>query len=123
VQVRFEKLASEDVFVRKLYIQCVKTDELEKLAATCRMKVEGFEKEEKANNWATEQYKPHLSLLYHDCPVVDAEGLSGVRELVQKAGVSLGGSGELAGWVGGRVVLVPTDKPINQWVPVAERQT
>lgn len=122
VQVKFEKLESEDIFFRKLYIQCIKTDGLEMLAATCRLKVEGFEEEEKAKKWGAEQYNPHLSLLYHDCPVVGAEGLRGVQELVQKAGVTLGVSGDLAGWVGGRVVLVPTDRPIDQWIPVAERE-
>jgi 2',3'-cyclic-nucleotide 3'-phosphodiesterase len=121
VQVKFEKLASEDVFVRKLYIKCSKTDGLKRLAAMCRLKVEGFEEEDKAVNWATEKYNPHLSLLYHDCPVVIAEELSRVAELVQKVGVVMGKSGDLAGWTGGRLVLVPTDRPIDQWSPVAER--
>ncbi|KAF1911704.1 2',3'-cyclic-nucleotide 3'-phosphodiesterase [Ampelomyces quisqualis] len=122
LQVRFEKLASEDVFVRKLYIKCSKTDGLLSLAATCRLQVDGFGEEEKATNWATEKYNPHLSMLYHDCPVIDAEGLDRVEELVRKPGVILGESGELAGWIGGRVILVPTDKPIDQWSPVADRE-
>lgn len=121
VQVRFEKLASEDVFVRKLYIKCNKTEGLEKLAARCRLKVVGFEGEDIATNWAMEKYNPHLSLLYHDCPVVGDEELGRVAELVQKAGVVLGNSGDLAGWAGGRIILVPTDKSIDQWNPVAER--
>jgi 2',3'-cyclic-nucleotide 3'-phosphodiesterase len=40
---------------------------------------------------------------------------------VKEAGVELKGVGESGGWVGGRVVLVDTSKPINQWVPIAER--
>jgi 2',3'-cyclic-nucleotide 3'-phosphodiesterase len=121
VQVQFEKLASEDVFVRKLYIKCGKAEGLKKLAVACRREVEGFEDESKAERWASDKYNPHLSLLYHDCPPVDEGELSEVEQLVKKAGVSIVGQGELGGWIGGRVVLVPTDKPIDQWIPLAKR--
>lgn len=53
----------------------------------------------------------------HDCPQVDEKELVAVDTLE----VKLGGTGDMSGWVGGRVVLVPTDKPIDQWVPIAER--
>jgi 2',3'-cyclic-nucleotide 3'-phosphodiesterase len=122
VQVQFEELASENVFVRKLYIKCMKADGLEKLAVVCRQQVEGFEDVNKAEAWASDKYNPHLSLLYHDCPVVGAEEMSKVKDQVTKAGLSLVGEGNLGGWIGGRVVLVPTDKPIDQWTPLAEIQ-
>jgi 2',3'-cyclic-nucleotide 3'-phosphodiesterase len=35
--------------------------------------------------------------------------------------LSLAGEGELGGWNGGSIILVPTDKSITEWVPVAER--
>jgi 2',3'-cyclic-nucleotide 3'-phosphodiesterase len=63
MQVTFEELCSEDVFVRKLYIRCDKTDKLMKLGAMCRQTVGGFEDETKAEKWAKEAYNPHLSLL------------------------------------------------------------
>ncbi len=44
-----------------------------------------------------------------------------IRKLVREAGLSLDGEGELGGWVGGRVVLVPTSEPIDQWAVLAER--
>ena len=31
------------------------------------------------------------------------------------------GNSPMRGWVGGRVVLVPTDNSIDQWIPIAER--
>lgn len=43
------------------------------------------------------------------------------ERLANEASVSVAGGGTLGGWVGGRVVLVPTDKPISQWIPIAER--
>jgi 2',3'-cyclic-nucleotide 3'-phosphodiesterase len=120
VHVKFETLASEDVLYRKLYIKCEKLDELKKLAMVCRRKVEGYEEERTASRWGDREYNPHLSLLYHDCPQLDAEGLRQTEAFVQKAGVTFG-EGDLGGWFGGRVVLVPTHKPVDQWVPLVER--
>jgi 2',3'-cyclic-nucleotide 3'-phosphodiesterase len=122
VQVKFKQLASDDVFVRKLYIQCHKTDGIKKLAGACRQEVEGFGNDSKAKEWANDQYNPHVSLLYHDCPLVGAEGLSEVEQLAQEVGVDLTGESGHGGWSGGRVVLVPTDKPINLWEPIASRK-
>jgi 2',3'-cyclic-nucleotide 3'-phosphodiesterase len=122
VEVKFEKLASEDVFVRKLYIKCNLAAGLKHLVMVCRREVEGFGNEEEAAKWTSEKYNPHLSLLYHDCPPVDAEGLAEVENLVEKAGVKLAEECNLDGWKGGRVVLVPTDEPIRQWSPLAERE-
>lgn len=59
----FEELASEDVFVRKLYIKCMKQDGLLKLAATCRETVDGHSDYKKAEQWAASEYNPHLSLM------------------------------------------------------------
>jgi 2',3'-cyclic-nucleotide 3'-phosphodiesterase len=122
VEVKFENLASEDVFVRKLYIKCQKLDGLKKLAVACRRQVEGFGDEEQAVGWVEEKYAPHLSLLYHDCPPIDAKRFSDMVRLAQKHDVDLAGRGELGGWSGGRLVIVPTQEPIDQWGPLAERQ-
>ncbi|CAO2650702.1 Nn.00g019940.m01.CDS01 [Neocucurbitaria sp. VM-36] len=119
--VRFEKLASEDVFFRKLYIKCEKNDALCTLALRCRQHVKGFEKAAKAEEWAKESYTPHVSLLYHGCPQIKTENLTQVEKLAQGIGISVEGQGKIGGWEGGRVVLVPTDRPIDQWIPIAER--
>lgn len=52
---------------------------------------------------------------------MDAKGIAEIEKLVQDAGVRLDGEGELGDWVGGRVVLVQTDRAIGDWVPIAER--
>ncbi|KAF2833159.1 2',3'-cyclic-nucleotide 3'-phosphodiesterase [Ophiobolus disseminans] len=122
VQVKFETLVSEDVFVRKLYIQCAKSDGLKKLAGASRRNVAGLEDQTKLAEWTHDKYNPHLSLLYHDCPKIDPEGISEVGGFVQQAGITLGEGGLMNGWTGGKVVLVQTDKPIDQWTVVAERR-
>jgi hypothetical protein len=53
----------------------------------------------------------------HDCPQLDSKGLA----LVDTLDVNFEGKEQLGGWTGGRVVLVPTDKPVEQWQPIAER--
>lgn len=63
LSIRFEKIDSEDVFFRKLYIKCEKLGGLEKLAKVCRKQVRGFEDDAKAVEWVKNVYNPHLSLL------------------------------------------------------------
>lgn len=63
VQVEFDKLDSEDVYFRKLYIKCNKTAGLKDLATVCRMHVADHQDEKTARKWAEESYNPHVSLL------------------------------------------------------------
>jgi 2',3'-cyclic-nucleotide 3'-phosphodiesterase len=63
VHVIFEKLDSEDVYFRKLYVKCKKTTGLKALATVCRKQVVGHEEEATARKWAEETYNPHVSLL------------------------------------------------------------
>lgn len=63
VKVEFEKLSTEDVYFRKLYIKCQKTKGLKALATVCRKQVAGYEDEGTARKWAEETYNPHASLL------------------------------------------------------------
>ncbi|KAJ8109043.1 hypothetical protein OPT61_g7743 [Boeremia exigua] len=121
VRVEFEKLDSEDVYFRKLYIKCKKTTGLKDLAAVCRKQVANHGDEETARKWSEETYNPHVSLLYHDCPQVDAEGLGETSNLAQEEGIDLAERNEGLTWTGGRVVLVATDKPTSEWKPIAQR--
>lgn len=46
-----------------------------------------------------------------------------VRRAVEEAGVKIGeGEEGASGWEGGVVWLVPTDKPIGEWKPIAVRE-
>lgn len=119
VRVHLGILASEDVFVRKLYSK-VDKDGLESIGKMSRMTVEGYG-DVAAQSWAEERYMPHLSLLYHDCPKIEQERIKEVEKLLEQSGVRLDGQGKLGCWTGGMVVLVDTSKPIKEWVPLAER--
>ena len=63
IAVIFEKLASEDVFFRKLYIKCMKGDGIQKLATICRQSSDGCSDYTKAKQWTASEFNPHLSLL------------------------------------------------------------
>jgi len=59
-----------------------------------------------------------LRITSSDC-TVSAKALEEIQEIVKDAGLNLNGEGELGGWTGGTVVLVPTYKPIAEWTPIA----
>ncbi|PVI08563.1 2, 3 cyclic phosphodiesterase [Periconia macrospinosa] len=119
IVIHLGQLGSEDFFFRKLYSLVQKTEAITQLGRLAREHVqkEGEDKDE----WAKHEYMPHLSLLYSDVPKVSDDKLEVVRGLAKDLGVRLDGDGELGGWVGGRVVLVPTDNEIKDWIPIAAR--
>lgn len=52
---------------------------------------------------------------------VSEESLKEIETVIRAAGVNLEGESKLGSWVGGRVVLVPTDGKIEDWKAVALR--
>jgi 2',3'-cyclic-nucleotide 3'-phosphodiesterase len=63
VVVKFQKnLQSEDIFVKKLYVQVEKPG-LEKVARIARTTVSGYGDLQTARTWVEQEYRPHLSLL------------------------------------------------------------
>ncbi|KAF2197858.1 2',3'-cyclic-nucleotide 3'-phosphodiesteras-like protein [Delitschia confertaspora ATCC 74209] len=120
VRVRLGKLESQEAFFKKLYSRVEKNEGVKGLGKVARMAVEGFEGEDVAEMWVQEKFMPHLSLLYWD-GTVTSEQLAEIERFTKEAGINLNGEGELAEWEGGRVVLVPTDKAIKEWAPIAER--
>ncbi|KAF1956082.1 2',3'-cyclic-nucleotide 3'-phosphodiesteras-like protein [Byssothecium circinans] len=121
VEVRLKGVASEDVFVRKLYIVVEKEGGIGEMAMRARREVEGFGEEGRAERWVEEDFGPHLSLLYHDIPRVEGEELKLVGRWVEDVAEKMEQEGGFWGWKGGRVVLVPTDREIKDWVPIAQR--
>lgn len=49
--------------------------------------------------------------------MVDKAALEEVNKLARRFEIEI--EGKKTGWQGGRVELVPTDKPVNQWNPIA----
>lgn len=61
---------------------------------------------------------------------ISEETLCDISKVVEEAGVDLGGTARTTdgveperynGWNGGVVWLVPTDRPVNEWKPIATR--
>lgn len=55
---------------------------------------------------------------------IDKAKLAEIEHAVQEAGIALQpaqGHDGTSGWVGGTVWLVPTDRPIPDWKPIATR--
>ncbi|OCL03151.1 2',3'-cyclic-nucleotide 3'-phosphodiesteras-like protein [Glonium stellatum] len=119
VTVKFERLETSGVFFRKMTIRVAKQG-VRPLATVARSVVEGYAAEEQSKKWVEEIFGPHLSLLYADVEVSEESGKE-METVVRETGVSPEGVGELGSWVGGSVVLVPTDMKIEDWNPIAAR--
>ncbi|GAB1316124.1 hypothetical protein MFIFM68171_06334 [Madurella fahalii] len=143
VKVRFERVATQDVFFRRCFIG-VGFEGVKGLAGCARewgvsgvadeegeRRGEGRfgEETERWLDWWRREYGPHVSLMYGSVPITD-EVLKEVTRVVREGGVKLpkdgpdgaeeGGGWD--GWDGGVVWLVPTDKPIAEWKPIATRE-
>ncbi|KAM7183481.1 2',3'-cyclic-nucleotide 3'-phosphodiesterase [Rhypophila sp. PSN 637] len=126
-------IQSQETFFRRCFIKVVLDESVRQLAGIARARgVNGEDgigpkTEEWLGQWAKE-FGPHVSLIYGDVPI-DHETLRIISEVVEQAGVDLGGSKSGAessktynGWDGGIVWLVPTDRPVNEWKPIAIRE-
>lgn len=122
VQVRFEDVRTQDVFFRRCFVKVGVDGGVGDIAALARARgVEGeAEVGPRTRKWFDEwtaAFGPHASLIYGDKTIDDAR-LQEISKVVEEAGIKLHG----AGWEGGVVWLVPTDRPINEWKPIATRK-
>lgn len=121
--LELDRIEAEDPFFRKMNIALNADGNLTKLATLCRR--EGVEQsEEKAQAWAKDEYRPHLSLLYADLPTQDVKAKVPLIEM--KIGFAIGDLFACCGGtlcMGGHMVLVDTSKPVDQWKPIAKRET
>lgn len=127
VRIRFNSLVTEPKFFKRLFIRCEKDAGLLCVAKACRKwGVEGGD-HAKAGKWLIAEYDPHCSLMYSDKEVTK-EMMEVVRRKASE-GIALMDEGAkfieekpCVGWVGGEIWLVPTDKKIEEWKPVARRK-
>ncbi|KAF2761588.1 2, 3 cyclic phosphodiesterase [Pseudovirgaria hyperparasitica] len=133
VSVRFDRVCTEDYVFRRCYIKICDGSSaggLRELAQVARREGVLGGDEQKAREWVREEYRPHLSLVYSD-EKVDEGKIAKVEACVRDAGVKLGAEegeereegdrGQMGGWEGGVVWLVPTDRGIGEWKPIATR--
>lgn len=133
VDVRLREVRTQDVFFRRCYVAVDMSPGVAALAALARARgVEGegdgdgdagadHRHGPKTRKWFDEwarAFGPHVSLIYGNNPIDDAK-LQEISRVVTEGGIQLGGS---PGWEGGVVWLVPTDRPINEWKPIATRE-
>ncbi|OJD37642.1 2 cyclic-nucleotide 3-phosphodiesterase [Diplodia corticola] len=120
VRVRFETLDVGEKFVQKLTLRVLKEGGLRELARVSRLHgVEGGSNVDAVETWLDRAYRPHCSLVYGNMPISDQKKAE-LQSVVEQAGISIFGSGDLGGWEGGLVWLVPTFKTIPEWEPWVE---
>ncbi|KAI9172672.1 2',3'-cyclic-nucleotide 3'-phosphodiesterase [Paramyrothecium foliicola] len=125
VQVRFETVETEDTFFRRGTIK-VNFDGVRDVAGIARARgVVGEEAigpvtEEWLKEWKS-AFGPHVSLIYGSVPISDTK-LAEITDFVKSNKIHLSpdstADDEFAGWKGGEVWLVPTDRSIEQWKPI-----
>ncbi|KAK1782415.1 2',3'-cyclic-nucleotide 3'-phosphodiesterase [Copromyces sp. CBS 386.78] len=129
IKVRFEGINSQDTYYRRCYAKVKLDVGIKKIAGLARAR--GVNGEEDANGektqewleWWRKEFGPHVSLMYGDVPISD-DRLKEITKVVEEGGVKLTepeGNVEGNGWNGGVVWLVPTDKDIKDWKPIAKR--
>ncbi|KAF3910620.1 hypothetical protein ABW21_db0204447 [Orbilia brochopaga] len=143
--ILFKRIRYGTAFWTKITLEVHKSDSLKALAAACRTAVIPGIDEKEAREWV-EKYTtpaesgeqgfiPHLSLVYWDAKEVPDSVRLGVHSAVNDAGVKHddGWKGEdvdhvpvdaMAGWKGGKLVIVDTTKPVEEWKTniLAERE-
>ena len=123
VEIELDHLEPGDSYYTKLSIIASHDDNLSKLAAICHR--EGSQMSDAdAQKWAKTEYTPHLSLLYADIPKDEIKKKAGLIEL--QLGFAFGSLFDCCGGtmhMGGNLVLVDTTKPIEEWKPIASRDT
>lgn len=126
VRIRFLTLVSEDKFFKRLFIRCEKDPGLFSIAkASRKWGVEGGD-HSKAGKWLNAEYDPHCSLMYSDKHVTE-EMMQEVKKKCGGLALMEDGAKDLetepcVGWVGGEIWLVPTDRKIGEWKPIATRK-
>ncbi|KXJ89718.1 2',3'-cyclic-nucleotide 3'-phosphodiesterase [Microdochium bolleyi] len=131
VRVRLLSVDTQDVFFRRCFMR-VEYEGVRDIVAVARehgvsAASSGISEgtEEWLKSWK-QAFGPHVSLIYGSTPITD-DKLSQICKAVEDAGAVLSASGSTpssepgAGWEGGVVWLVPTDRPISEWKPIATR--
>ncbi|KAF2154095.1 2, 3 cyclic phosphodiesterase [Myriangium duriaei CBS 260.36] len=123
IVVDLAALEAGEPFFKKLTLKVADNLALDSLAIACRAQGVYSGDFERGRTWAKTEYQPHLSVMYADMPRKEAE--SKIPALLQdfdraKSIFKPTRDGTVA--IGGSVVLVPTDKEIDQWKPIARRE-
>ncbi|PNS19871.1 Phosphoribosylaminoimidazole-succinocarboxamide synthase [Sphaceloma murrayae] len=124
VEVNLTELEADDPFFRKLTLKANKPcPGLSALATAARAQGCYSGDVDTARSWEKDEYRPHLSLCYADVPREEAQKkIPGVLQDLVRAKAILKPARDGTVARGGVIVLVPTDKEIEQWKPIASRK-
>lgn len=123
VEVLLDTIQAEDPKFRKMNISVMDDANLKKLAAACRSQAVGASGDE-AKQWAENNYRPHMSLLYADTPTKDVKNK--VPLIESKVQFAIGDIFACCGGtlcMGGSLTLVDTSQDVGSWKTVAQRET
>ncbi|KAG8625994.1 hypothetical protein KVT40_006395 [Elsinoe batatas] len=123
IEINLHELEAGDPFFRKLALNAtLPSPGLSALATVLRAQGCYGNDVETAKSWEKSEYRPHLSLLYADVPKDEARRkIPGVLQDLVRAKAILKPSRDGTVSKGGSIVLVPTDREIGQWKPIASR--
>ncbi|KAF2222985.1 hypothetical protein BDZ85DRAFT_120158 [Elsinoe ampelina] len=123
IEINLHELEAGDPFFRKLALNAtLPSPGLSALATVLRAQGCYGNDIETAKSWEKSEYRPHLSLLYADVPKDEARRkIPGVLQDLVRAKAILKPSRDGTVSKGGSIVLVPTDREIGQWKPIASR--
>lgn len=135
VQIVLTGVETGDTFTKKCYLQVEKSERLVKFETLLQKRIferdealgakvsEGTKETPEASKISeaarvAESWDPHLSLLYWIGDIAPGD-FGKIKEVVIRSGFNLT-AGKPA-WSGGRIQLVDTSKPVEQWEVLAER--
>lgn len=129
VVLELDEIEAGDPFFKKLTIRANTNDNLLKLAAQCRRDAvlggtSETGSEDKAQQWAKNEYMPHLSLMYADIPKAEVKNRVPLVEM--QLAYAIGDLFACCGGtlcIGGYLVLVDTSKDVSEWEVIAKRET
>lgn len=123
VVLELHEFQADDDFYRKMNISVKDNANLQKLAAACK-RASSSQDEEKAQKWAENDWQPCFPILSADIPTRDAANKIALIEM--KLGFAIGDIFACCGGtlcMGGNLVLMDTSKSMDQWKPIAKRET
>ncbi|PWW76684.1 2, 3 cyclic phosphodiesterase [Tuber magnatum] len=126
LEVSFKELNIGKTYYTRGTLHLERTPAIVGLARQCReLFAHGGTEEEVVDRWEKEVFTPHVSLVYSAMDPVPDNIRKAVGQDLQEANVGVlhwnGPKGEMRGWKGGRISLVSTHKPIEEWKAMAER--
>jgi len=126
LEVSFKEFVVGQTYYTRGTLHLERTPAIIGLARQCReLFANGGTEVEIVDKWEKEVFTPHVSLVYSAMDPVPDNIREAIGQDLKEANIGVlhwdGPKGEMRGWKGGRIALVSTHKPIEEWETMAER--